>query len=142
MGLKFVSKKLNLKIDADKKLGEGSYGSVFKGKYNKEEVAIKRVQVIDNKDSSREEEALQKLNHENVVKLHLCFTNNNFRYETHEQVYVFVFTFFLLIDFSFLSCVLQTYTHFAKGNTPVQYPPISKYFSSWLKGWTISIHSV
>lgn len=98
MGLKLVSKEHNLKIDLAKELGGGGYGKVFMGKYKEEEVAVKRVQVIDIKDS-REEEALQNLSNENVVKFHYYFVKKDFGYETtlRPKKGVFVFTFFRLI---------------------------------------------
>ena len=48
-------------------LGEGGYGSVFLGKFNGKEVAVKKVErfkVVEN-----EELALKQLDHPNIIKL-------------------------------------------------------------------------
>ncbi len=55
-----------LKIDKKALLGTSGYRSVFRGTFNGREVAVKRVRLETSGDN---EETLQKLNHENVVKL-------------------------------------------------------------------------
>lgn len=62
-------------------LGSGGYGVVFAGTYNCVPVAIKRIQITDDlTDLLREEDALQKLNHPNVIKLYFITTDDDFKY--------------------------------------------------------------
>lgn len=70
---------MDLEIDKEDILGKGGYGVVFAGTYNGDPVAIKRVPLTDDPTELREEEALQKLNHPNVIKLYCITTNDNFR---------------------------------------------------------------
>jgi serine/threonine protein kinase len=49
-------------------LGEGGYGSVFQGTFKGREVAVKRVELV-NDTNNNEEEALKRLDHPNIVKL-------------------------------------------------------------------------
>jgi serine/threonine protein kinase len=53
--------------DTRKVLGSGSFGTVFSGTFCGEHVAVKRIQIV-NLDK-REEEAMRKLNHRNVIRL-------------------------------------------------------------------------
>ena len=48
-------------------LGEGGYGSVFLGKFNGKEVAVKKVEL--HKVVENEELALEQLDHPNIIKL-------------------------------------------------------------------------
>ena len=59
-------------------LGEGGFAKVFDGRWNEKKVAVKRVQLLD-VGSTQEEEALQRLNHPNVVKLFHVENNEDFR---------------------------------------------------------------
>ena len=65
----------NLQIDRGKKLGTGSYSHVFRGIFNGEEVAAKRVQLFDlNRTLNVEDrelkinQKLSRLNHPNIVQ--------------------------------------------------------------------------
>jgi hypothetical protein len=53
----------------NKILGEGRYGIVFEDVWCEKLVAIKRIQLLHITSNEREEEALKKLNHPNVIKL-------------------------------------------------------------------------
>jgi serine/threonine protein kinase len=143
MGLKCVTPNdKSFRLDIKKKLGRGGFGFVFKGKYNGQEAAVKRI-LLDDVSNSREETALQKFDHENVVKLYHHRDDENFRYiyvvcfinnvdlifiiicimNRHEQ---------MLVGILHLSCVLQTSVHFVKENTkPHPCPLTLKCFSSW-----------
>lgn len=57
-----------IKFEQKDIIGEGGYSIVFSGYFGNREVAIKRVQLPQAEDQ-REENAFQKLNHENVIKL-------------------------------------------------------------------------
>ena len=59
-------------------LGEGGFAKVFDGRWNEKKVAVKRVQLLD-VGSTQEEEALQRLNHPNVIKLFHVENNDDFR---------------------------------------------------------------
>ncbi|XP_046653942.1 serine/threonine-protein kinase/endoribonuclease ire-1-like [Daphnia pulicaria] len=84
MGLKCVTPNdKSFLFDIKKNLGRGGFGFVFKGKYNGQEVAVKRIELLKLQDS-REETALQKFDHENVVKLYHHRDDENFRYFAFE----------------------------------------------------------
>ncbi|XP_045027701.1 serine/threonine-protein kinase/endoribonuclease IRE2 [Daphnia magna] len=59
-------------------LGEGAYGSVFRGKFEGRQVAVKRI--LLNKINKNEEECLQKLKHLNIIKLFHIESDNDFRF--------------------------------------------------------------
>ena len=63
----------------NKILGEGRYGTVFEGVWRGKPVAIKRIQLSDISSNQREEEALQKLEHPNVIKLLHVESDSTFR---------------------------------------------------------------
>lgn len=63
-----MQKLKSIELDPTDKLGQGGYGSVFYGKFGGKEVAVKRVESIETDE--REEDALKKLNHLNVVQLY------------------------------------------------------------------------
>ncbi|XP_057380090.1 calcium-dependent protein kinase 2-like [Daphnia carinata] len=71
-------KEMKIWFDREKPIGEGSFGTVFIGKFGGREVAVKRVEMrhVD----KREEEAMLKLDHPNIVKLLHCETDNDFMY--------------------------------------------------------------
>ena len=69
---------MQIAYDRNKLLGEGGFAKVFDGRWNEKKVAVKRVQLLD-VGSTQEEEALQRLNHPNVVKLFHVENNEDFR---------------------------------------------------------------
>lgn len=63
-----------------KVLGRGGYGTVFEGDYDGKKVAVKRIELARAEDNNnREEEALRKFNHPNVIKLYHVESDANFR---------------------------------------------------------------
>jgi serine/threonine protein kinase len=66
-------------LDSNRILGEGNYGTVFEGVWRGKLVAIKRIQLSDIKSNEREEEALQKMDHPNVIKLLHVEKDSTFR---------------------------------------------------------------
>ncbi len=58
-----------IKVDFKNELGRGGYGKVFQGEWNNIQVAVKRIPLSKVESNKREEEALQMLNHPNVIKL-------------------------------------------------------------------------
>ncbi len=68
-----------IKYETKKLLGEGGFGSVYLGEYNSTKVAVKRVLVTSTESYLNEEEALEKLDHPNVIKLLYFFSDQDFR---------------------------------------------------------------
>ena len=66
-------------LDKNKRLGKGAFGTVFEGVWREKPVAIKRIQLSDIKSNEREEAALQKLDHSNVIKLLHVDSDSTFR---------------------------------------------------------------
>ncbi len=66
-------------LDKNKILGQGGYGTVYEGVWRGKPVAIKRIQLSDIASSEREEEALKKLDHPNVIKLLHVESDSKFR---------------------------------------------------------------
>jgi serine/threonine-protein kinase/endoribonuclease IRE1 len=66
-------------LDKNKILGQGGFGTVFEGVWRGKPVAIKRIQLSDISSNQREEEALQKLEHPNVIKLLHVESDSTFR---------------------------------------------------------------
>ena len=56
-------------LDKNKLLGQGAFGKVFEAVWCAKPVAIKRIALSDITSNQREEEALQRLDHPNVIKL-------------------------------------------------------------------------
>jgi serine/threonine protein kinase len=56
-----------MNYDKDDVLGSGFFGTVFRGTFSGDHVAIKRVQLVHL--DIREEEAMSKLSHPNVIRL-------------------------------------------------------------------------
>ncbi|KAK4011325.1 hypothetical protein OUZ56_020441 [Daphnia magna] len=71
-------KEMKIWFDRDALLGRGGFGTVLKGKFGGREVAVKRVELhhVD----KREEEAMLKLEHPNIVKLLHVEKDNDFMY--------------------------------------------------------------
>ncbi|XP_046439564.1 serine/threonine-protein kinase GE16371-like isoform X2 [Daphnia pulex] len=69
-----------IKVDVDKILGVGGYGKVFHGIWNNTPVAVKRIPLSKIESNQREEEALQMLNHPNVIKLFHTESDDLFKY--------------------------------------------------------------
>jgi hypothetical protein len=67
----FLHQRVSLPISIDRKkvLGEGRYGIVFEGTWMDRKVAVKRIQIENVENNKGGEEALQILDHPNVVKL-------------------------------------------------------------------------
>ncbi|XP_059351511.1 death-associated protein kinase 1-like [Daphnia carinata] len=71
-------KEMKISFDREKRIGEGGFGTVFKGKFGGREVAVKRVEI--HRVNEREEKAMLKLDHPNIVKLLHCAMDKNFMY--------------------------------------------------------------
>jgi serine/threonine protein kinase len=56
-------------LSSNKLIGKGGFGTVFEGVWCEKLVAIKRILLSDITSNEREEEALQRLDHPNVIKL-------------------------------------------------------------------------
>jgi serine/threonine protein kinase len=70
----------NTQIEYDREpLGQGGFGSVFRGKYDNHQVAVKRVALHLVNDN--EEKALQQLDHPNIVKLFYSESDEYFKYD-------------------------------------------------------------
>ncbi len=68
---------MHIEHDPSVRLGQGGYGSVFPGTFRGRQVAVKRVALID--ADEKEENALQQLDHFNVVKLYHVEINGPFK---------------------------------------------------------------
>ncbi|XP_057373158.1 death-associated protein kinase 1-like [Daphnia carinata] len=70
------NKEMKIWFDRQQPIGEGGFGMVNKGKFGGREVAVKRVEMrhVD----KREEDAMLKLDHPNIVKLLHYETDNDF----------------------------------------------------------------
>ncbi|KAI9553231.1 hypothetical protein GHT06_021127 [Daphnia sinensis] len=77
-------KKRQISIDSKPtrvQLGTGGFGSVWKGKFKGRAVAVKKVLLqYCNIKEDKEEDAMQKLDHPNIVKLFHCESDKDFRY--------------------------------------------------------------
>ena len=70
--------------DTFKILGRGTSGVVFRGSFNGKDVAVKRIDKLEfnkisAKDQDREEKAMTKLNHPNVLKLFHVAHDDHFK---------------------------------------------------------------
>ncbi|XP_046457050.1 death-associated protein kinase 1-like [Daphnia pulex] len=68
----------SIELDERYLIGHGGSGKVFFGRFEGKKVAVKRVDLMDTDE--REEEALKKLNHLNVVKLYHVESHKVFKY--------------------------------------------------------------
>jgi hypothetical protein len=75
----YQSVSLSISIDREKVLGRGYSGIVFKGEWNNKIVAVKRIQIENVENNKGGEEALQILDHSNVVKLYHFESDLDFR---------------------------------------------------------------
>jgi serine/threonine protein kinase len=73
------SVSLSISIDRKKVLGKGAYGIVYEGTWRDRKVAVKRIQIENVENNKGEVEALQKLDHPNVVKLYHVESDSDFR---------------------------------------------------------------
>ncbi|XP_059352656.1 serine/threonine-protein kinase/endoribonuclease IRE2-like [Daphnia carinata] len=72
-------RKISINSKPDRiSLGTGSYGSVWKGKFNGRPVAVKKV-LLGNWNKE-EESAMKQLDHPNIVKIFHCESDKDFRY--------------------------------------------------------------
>lgn len=72
------SSQITYSSNKDNILGKGAYATVFRGFFNGVQVAVKRVQLVDINDE-REILAMEKLNHQNVVKLYHAHEDGEFK---------------------------------------------------------------
>jgi serine/threonine protein kinase len=72
------SDSLSIKFEKSAILEKGTYGTVFEGEWNSKTVAVKRIEK-PKYENNKEEEALQKLDHPNVVRLYHVESDSNFR---------------------------------------------------------------
>ena len=73
-----ATKLLQIQFDQSQKLGSGTFGVVFKGTFQGIEVAVKRIP-LDKVEPTRDEEAMARLDHPNVVKLYCIEQEPNFK---------------------------------------------------------------
>ena len=74
---------MKVQYDEDQVLGRGCYAIVFRGTFNRQPVAVKRIQLID-ASGEEEEAALCSLHHPNVVKLVHSENDAHFKYHALE----------------------------------------------------------
>jgi serine/threonine protein kinase len=74
-----------IKVNLKKELGSGGHGIVFQGEWNNIQVAVKQILSSKVESNKREEEALQKLNHPNVIKLFYVESNSENRYLINQE---------------------------------------------------------
>ena len=96
-------------------IGRGSFGIVFSGSFQNSDVAVKRIELVrlDGNDD-REEEALRRLDHPNVVKLLHCEDQGEFRYviSLYKREAILYLHLKQSTGFTFLSCALLLWTKF------------------------------
>ena len=68
---------MQIQINYKVQLGQGGFGSVFQGMYENRKVAVKKVFL--RVANGNEEEALQQLDHPNIVKLFHIECHNKFK---------------------------------------------------------------
>jgi len=87
--VKVKNEKVNLHYKIVKKLGEGSYGSVYKvvcilTRQERAMKIIKKVDVTDEENVFAELEVLKRLDHPNILKLYEVFEEEDFFYVVTE----------------------------------------------------------
>ncbi len=70
-----------IKYSRENPLGQGTYGSVYLGIYNDQQVAVKRIELKQSKKEEREADLQQNLDHENVLKILKVEEDDDFRYD-------------------------------------------------------------
>ncbi|KAI9561285.1 hypothetical protein GHT06_012241 [Daphnia sinensis] len=82
----FAENSNGIQFDRQDVFGKGGHGSVLRGIFNGQSVAIKRIDMIKGTDQSTDYEfqTLQQLDHPNVVRLLHCESDDNFRYYAFE----------------------------------------------------------
>jgi serine/threonine protein kinase len=73
-----ASGSISIEFERETVLGSGRYGTVFRGEWNNKRVAVKRIELAKCANK-KEEEALQKLDHPNVVKLFEVESDRDFK---------------------------------------------------------------
>lgn len=83
--------------DSAKILGKGTFGMVFLGEFNGDPVAVKRIDKVEFTNTGltaaemdKEEVAMTKLDHHNVVKIHFVDTDPYFKYATNQVFTVWI----------------------------------------------------
>ena len=77
----FTNKKPDLIVNTKDVLGKGGFGTVYKGTYGDQEVAVKKIYIDEDsrkKEFEREEEFLTKCQHPNILKLHHSHQDDDF----------------------------------------------------------------
>ena len=70
-----------IKYTRENLLGQGTYGSVYLGIYNDQQVAVKRIELKQSKKEEREVYLQKILDHENVLKIRKVKEDDDFRYD-------------------------------------------------------------
>lgn len=72
--------KNRLRISRNELLGDGRTAKVFKGEFDNQKVAVKRIQLVDaNKFFDREVKGMANMNHRNVLKLLAVDQDDDFK---------------------------------------------------------------
>lgn len=81
MVIKVINQELKCFFERDSIVGDGAYGTVFRGSFMDQEVAVKRIDLtkIQNPLDLREETNLTKLEHDNIVKFMYTKDDDDFR---------------------------------------------------------------
>jgi hypothetical protein len=67
--LSSTQSKMEISFDRNEILGRGGFGSVFKGLWSDQPVAVKRIELTLHTSDEQEEKRLQNLDHENVIEI-------------------------------------------------------------------------
>lgn len=71
---------MKVQYDEDNILGRGCNSIVFRGTFNRQPVAVKRIQLIDARGNGEDEADLASLHHPNVAKLLHSESDTHFKY--------------------------------------------------------------
>ncbi|WVZ50796.1 hypothetical protein U9M48_002019 [Paspalum notatum var. saurae] len=93
MDFKFhVLETITNNFSEDRKVGSGGYGDVYRGMYNGDEIAVKKLhplQGLDDKEFDNEFRSLSKINHKNIIRLiGYCYESRH-KYVQHNGELVF-----------------------------------------------------